>query len=83
MLEDKINQYQKNIEYHEYLIEKLLDRPISIEAKAMIDSNDNSRSIKAEGDVNISNSVVNLGEIIGDVTNKINEISDNENSQNP
>ncbi|NCS35971.1 MAG: pentapeptide repeat-containing protein [Microcystis aeruginosa G11-01] len=46
--------------------------PIHVEAKAMSHSNDSSPNINI-GDIN--NSVVNLGEIIGDVTNTINQIA--------
>ncbi|NCR90181.1 MAG: pentapeptide repeat-containing protein [Microcystis aeruginosa G11-01] len=50
----------------------LANRPIHVEAKAMSNSNDSSPNINI-GD--IINSVVNLGEIIGDVTNTINQIA--------
>ena len=50
----------------------LANRPIHVEAIAMSNSNDSSPNINI-GD--IINSVVNLGEIIGDVTNTINQIA--------
>lgn len=50
----------------------LANRPIHVEAKAMSNSNDSSRNITIR---DINNSAVNFGEIIGDVTNTINQIA--------
>ncbi len=50
----------------------LANRPIHVEAKAMSHSNDSSPNITIR---DINNSAVNFGEIIGDVTNTINQIA--------
>ncbi|MFM7355139.1 MAG: pentapeptide repeat-containing protein, partial [Microcystis aeruginosa] len=50
----------------------LANRPIHVEAKAMSNSNDSSPNITIR---DINNSAVNFGEIIGDVTNTINQIA--------
>lgn len=50
----------------------LANRPINVEAKAMSNSNDSSRNTTIR---DINNSAVNFGEIIGDVTNTINQIA--------
>jgi len=50
----------------------LANRPINVEAKAMSNSNDSSPNITIR---DINNSAVNFGEIIGDVTNTINQIA--------
>ena len=50
----------------------LANRPIHVEAKAMSNSNDSSQNITIR---DINNSAVNFGEIIGDVTNTINQIA--------
>ncbi|CCI32741.1 pentapeptide repeat-containing protein [Microcystis sp. T1-4] len=50
----------------------LANRPIHVEAKAMSHSNDSSQNITIR---DINNSAVNFGEIIGDVTNTINQIA--------
>ncbi|WOB69341.1 pentapeptide repeat-containing protein [Microcystis aeruginosa] len=50
----------------------LANRPIHVEAKAMSNSNDSSRNTTIR---DINNSAVNFGEIIGDVTNTINQIA--------
>ncbi len=50
----------------------LANRPIHVEAKAMSHSNDSSPNINIR---DINNSAVNFGEIIGDVTNTINQIA--------
>jgi len=50
----------------------LANRPIHVEAKAMSNSNDRSQNITIR---DINNSAVNFGEIIGDVTNTINQIA--------
>jgi uncharacterized protein YjbI with pentapeptide repeats len=60
----------------QYLSER---QDIHVEAKAMINSSDSSQNITI-GDIN--NSVVNLGEIIGDVTNTINQIPADASPQN-
>ena len=60
----------------------LANRPINVEAKAMSNSHDSSKSINAVGDVNISNSVVNLADTIGEVNYAIQEIPDSSNHKN-
>ena len=54
------------------IMKTLANRPIHVEAKAMSHSNDSSQNITIRG---INNSAVNFGEIIGDVTNTINQIA--------
>ena len=57
----------------------LANRPIHVEAKAMSNSSDTSKTINIR---DINNSVVNLGEIIGDVTNTIKQIPAENSPQN-
>ncbi|MCA2506099.1 MAG: pentapeptide repeat-containing protein [Microcystis sp. M54BS1] len=54
------------------IMKTLANRPIHVEAKAMSHSNDSSQNTTIGY---INNSAVNFGEIIGDVTNTINQIA--------
>ena len=61
------------------IVKTQASRPINVEAKAMNNSPDNRTNI-ITGDINNSG-VLNLGEIIGDVNNIINQISENNNKE--
>ena len=58
------------------VITSLANRPINIQAIAMNDSTDKSQNFKTDGNFNINatNSIVNLRDISGDVTNTINQL---------
>lgn len=72
--ETEITVYrQQSIDMME-IVKTQASRPINIEAKAMTNSSDSSKNINIR-DINNSG-VLNLGEIIGDVNNTINQISE-------
>jgi uncharacterized protein YjbI with pentapeptide repeats len=52
------------------------------ESKAMNDSTDKSRNIQVGRDLNLSNAVLNLGELSGTVTNTIQQIPDTDGTAN-
>lgn len=58
------------------VINSLANRPINVQAiaKAMNDSTDQSRNISIGGNVNATNSAVNLGEVSGNVSNTIQQL---------
>ena len=69
---------QQSIDMME-ITKTLASRPLNVENKLMSNSSDSSQNFTAR---DIINSVVNLGEIIGDVTNTINQISADSSPQN-
>ncbi len=96
LLKDKDNEHQKEViallREHNGDIKEIIKNQASpyninyiineLEAKAMSDSNDSSKSIKAGRDVSISDSVVNLADTIGDVNYAIEQIADSSESKN-
>ncbi|MDJ0600677.1 MAG: pentapeptide repeat-containing protein, partial [Crocosphaera sp.] len=70
---------QQSIDMME-IVKTQASRPIHVEAKAMNNSSDSSKNINIR-DINNSG-VLNLGEIIGDVNNTINQIPENEDNKN-
>ncbi|HEY9662766.1 MAG TPA: pentapeptide repeat-containing protein [Allocoleopsis sp.] len=69
------------------VINSLANRPINVqaiaEAKAMNDSTDQSRNINVGGDLNLTGSTLNLGEISGTITNTINQLPDRTDPNQP
>ncbi len=70
---------QQSIDMME-IVKTQASRPIHVEAKAMNNSSDSSKNINIR-DINNSG-VLNLGEIVGDVNNTINQIPESQDNKN-
>jgi len=80
--DDQIAVHRQQSADMKEIVSLLANRPVTVEVKAiaesksMNDSTDKSQNIQVGRDMNFSNSVLNLGELSGTVTNTIQQLPD-------